>query len=1476
MTHLKSSLILALLLVTGGCGAGPTVALSSGGGGGGAGPPTKVANVSVSSTRESPAVISFDLLGSQRASVRIEVSFPTSAGLEDVAPFLVATEAGDETGLTKLAAGGTTHVRKWDFASQVPMGANFEEGYTLFVSLASAPEGSEKLGAPLSLGNDAPVIQAVEVPASEQSGTVGIQITMSDSSSDVVDLHIEYADGAGGWLPARPALLDLALPTPSVSLGGVVAAEGGSDVSFFWDSEYDLSAWNGPVEIRASASDGVVTGAYLEGAVVTLRNNDLPTVGEPSVIASDGRRGIAVQVPVADTDSPPEALDVVLQWEREGSFTPFLPGDRASVEAILADPAQREVYRIADLWPTYVGGRVVAVDATTVRLPELASSARQALARDLVGRKLQLMRDGVQSVELQAPEPGATPVAALPVDEGAAAVVLWSVGSGWEVDRHDLAQGLLEATLASGASSGPMAMTWAERGSSVLVACGGGTGWSFQRATLDGADPEILAGGSEDLTVRAIARLGSAAAAFTTETSLVLCTYPGGYAPSVGSIPMDDPWGVVVDPLDQRRLYVAEGGGGGVGRVVTFDLDTHEHMPVVTRIGDERVDGVPAPRGIALASPNTLLVVNAPESEGGPASLRAVPMGARGRNQVHTLAEVGAGALNVAATDGVWAVLDPEAGALVVKGGVAQARTVGSWDSMTQTLTADTPFAPEPAPSQSWRIDVSEGAGMVVVDARGIEPGVSAGLRATVVDEASASFQFGSIEVTRTMPWAEPTLLANALSEASDEYDFAIEDMDGDGDLDVAILGHSVPGVFIFYQEDPGQFSEIPTYIESSDQYADPWILLVGDLNGDDRLDLLWSSILGDLKIQFALQGADAGFSTPYWSPVDVPTMRRGVKSLGDFNGDGHTDLLIAGGADWPYDGLSIMENAGSIFPFIGFNPSTALLPWPNSYSGDTETVDLELDGDLDIVSALNGLIDDLVVFRQVSSGTFAQQEYFVDGWRSRKLAIHDLNDDGLVDIAGIAGPTFAAAVYFQTVDGEFDPRPLLLESIGGPTKFSIADFDGNGLADVAEYIAGTASIDIFFQTAPGKFAPGGPNVFLGADLYLTSDGEDLIPRDLDGDGRLELCFLSNDPGSPGRQVSVLRATRLGSLGLPSVIGPGGGSFLPVDHDADGDLDAILVRDRELLILAQTSAGVFEESVLFSLPPTSDPIGASAAADLDGAGGNSLEIVFGEGSALWILGATETGSLEMLASVATDVDGPIAAVVVHDVSGDGTLDLVVAGSDALQVFSQTSDHAFLPSAPILFEASTAHDVRDLVATDVDADGHADLLLADAATGQVLVLLQHGAGSFSPTTLKGAVAPTALVVDDLDGDGDQDILALDQAAEQLVLWRQDGPATFVLDPEVPIGGPGFLSDPRALAAGDLDADGDLDLVVANANDVRVLRQVRPGVFEPDEELVGGAGTTDDLQSIEFVDVDGDGDPDVLTSGAAGLVVFYNSH
>jgi hypothetical protein len=245
-------------------------------------------------------------------------------------------------------------------------------------------------------------------------------------------------------------------------------------------------------------------------------------------------------------------------------------------------------------------------------------------------------------------------------------------------------------------------------------------------------------------------------------------------------------------------------------------------------------------------------------------------------------------------------------------------------------------------------------------------------------------------------------------------------------------------------------------------------------------------------------------------------------------------------------------------------------------------------------------------------------------------------------------------------------------------------------------------------------------------------------------------------------------------------------------------------------------------------------------------------------------------------------------VELADVDGDGDLDILFANGSAyggVGAAGAQPQHLFLNNGSGSFSAAHAQlnvanfNAKLVVADDIDNDGDLDLLYASGSTGSPpRCLINNGSGVFSDQTAARipalALRSFALATGDIDNDGDLDVAVSDGGtfggiAAQARLLKNDGNGFFT---DVTVAQmPADLYNCQDIQFLDFDGDFDVDMLLSGKGSGglqgRLYLNDGSGNFTVNSAMNGvGTGNT---YEIDWADIDGDGDFDAAVQSISGI-------
>ena len=565
---------------------------------------------------------------------------------------------------------------------------------------------------------------------------------------------------------------------------------------------------------------------------------------------------------------------------------------------------------------------------------------------------------------------------------------------------------------------------------------------------------------------------------------------------------------------------------------------------------------------------------------------------------------------------------------------------------------------------------------------------------------------------------------------------------------------------------------------------------------------------------------------------------------------------------------------------------------------------DLDGDGDADIIS---GGLFNLIWNENNGDGTFERQTISLDVQEAQCVVMVDLDQDGHQDLV-VADMAPSRILYYRNNgDNTFD-RFFLSSATTGTAGIAVADLDGDGDLDIV--CAAFTGNKIFWLRNDGGFD------FTTITIATGMNGAThVLVNDFDGDGDLDVASSMQAAGA----IRLFRNDGNGNFTnelLGNVSTPR--SLVKEDIDQDGDMDLLYAGSGGLGYF-RNDGGTFVQQTLY----TSGGTRGVAAADMNGNGYKDLLFAeYGENDML-INHYDPTTESYTGGGITLDTDFDYASMIMAaDLNGDGLLDAVCGSSFDIRVYINNGDGTYAPrrlnrylggargvchgdfdndgdidmmavgglfmnwyendgtgklEAKVMREGIGRIQISGaiyLAAADMDGDGDMDVVLSERLGNRISWIENLGGGNFAKHSVSYLDDAYGCEPVDFDGDGDMDVLASSLNNGNVYWFENDGNQNFTQH-TVDVGYP----SPFEVRAYDYDNDGDMDVVSACYSNLDVIgkvvlfRNMGNGSFQAQEIDPAASNTT----SVSWVDMDGDGDMDILaTAGGSNTVNWYENN
>jgi len=644
--------------------------------------------------------------------------------------------------------------------------------------------------------------------------------------------------------------------------------------------------------------------------------------------------------------------------------------------------------------------------------------------------------------------------------------------------------------------------------------------------------------------------------------------------------------------------------------------------------------------------------------------------------------------------------------------------------------------------------------------------------------------------------------------------------------------------------------------------YSNPGIVdgprnfLIADLNNDGFDDIIIGSERDNQIAWYQNLDGQGNYSDMQL----ISSTTQEVLSIheGDIDNDGDIDIVCYHRTKSPTNFVAyeivLFENINGTGNFKSSEPLFQI-----SQIRPVHLVDYDEDGDLDIISA--NFESDFGWWENENNGQFQNFTSFEEQYNfptyTGNIGFEDIDGDGDLDVVT---SFFTESHWYENIDNSTEYSEAKL--IGQHTHisyFKFGDMDGDGDLDmVGASVIGSTNMDnqiLWIENLGG-------GVF-GTEKFVDELGPDIESfglADLNGDNQLDVITGMGDINSVSWYQNLGGGNFASKVLIMTVLNVS--EVITIDYDNDGDLDIISASNFDNYMMKHINldgdASNWESSAISNFKKR---ISAMMVADLDGDGDKDIVSAFRTGFTLgWQenLGNGTYASYDQF----KNLQWPIKEMTSFDADSDGDIDIIYC-MNAFSGSNNTYDALWLENlgdsnwGESHFMAGGIKTVSKLMGADIDNDSDIDLFVSDVQSYAIKWFENtDGLGSYGPENEVVSFPSTVYDFEaaDFNGDSTLDIIMLDSRdGLPYLIPNTDGVGTF--GEKIQIGN--FESNLRNIAVADLHSDGDPDIVLSGG--AKVI------VYENTDSNGSYSRLTEKIKILsdyaEFADIDLDGDLDI---------------
>ncbi|RZJ49058.1 MAG: VCBS repeat-containing protein, partial [Flavobacterium sp.] len=520
-----------------------------------------------------------------------------------------------------------------------------------------------------------------------------------------------------------------------------------------------------------------------------------------------------------------------------------------------------------------------------------------------------------------------------------------------------------------------------------------------------------------------------------------------------------------------------------------------------------------------------------------------------------------------------------------------------------------------------------------------------------------------------------------------------------------------------------------------------------------------------------------------------------------------------------------------------------------NTYSlRGISAADLNNDNLNDIIT-IDSYLDKVSWYKNLGNDKFSNETIIASIDNPQSVEIADLNKDGFNDIVVCSLNSDGVLYYLNKGNGTFEQGKKISSSGYGFEKVKILDLNNDGFLDILSKSWGD-QIFLNKNTGTGTFEPP---VYVG----YTADYSSFDFLDINKDGYLDLIAFNSD-----KKLSYYLSQNGDNFDFPIVIDNEANNFVELcvkDMDNDGLADIVASKSSNLGWYKNnpdksfTFQTVSNSTIQFLKNLIVDDLNKDSIPEIICL--STLKTQASDKEKLSLYTYNSSSSLYDETIIKTWLSA-ISSIRIGDLNNDGLNDIVTGFS--IVAWNKNLGNGNFSSQYLLPTDVTSFLSSKIELADMNNDGWIDIIAVTQYKFEIYK--NNGNETFTTVYSIPLLSFQDIEIADFNNDGKPDICFTNPYSTDNKFGIIKNRGNFNFEDITPINFSTYYFKPYKIKSGDIDKDGDIDIVVSSeTSSIQVLKNDGQGNFSLDTEL-----TEITADAIELADIDNDGYLDIIAA------------